>query len=521
MRSASIAIAASFATQTLLGGCTVVPALSDVTGASDNTIFVNDVVARVKCEVTIAFADKMESYPWLDDWTVKADLSLQADEQGGISPSGSYTTYTRSAVNTAAGPANTTSTALGLVPQFFTFTASANVGAQAVVTDGQSFTLSLMELRAFRLTPQFAETCALPQSAGLTGNLRLREWVNTSLGSVDARILLAGDHKAPNSAGAPKPQIVPKPTSIPGTSTAHGDVNPGPASDEDKQQMKNELNRARHAAEDTGSNLVLVDDVRRQLEGSYKKATQNAQNYLPISPAATQKKLNRQIPLFLKLLAEARKAESCALRQFCGEGAGDCSEYEGGKKVVTIVDFDKAFDGCASSKAKCDEPALPDEPDPNNKTGDRKTSEISGAKQERACAENVGREAAAKVNNKLEYEKSLALVKNEADAAANNDTNSKDLVNYAQALTKQNVYTPDPPIDSISYSAQFVIAIGAGIAPSWTLLAWKGPGLTAPAASASGTRTHILQLALASPSAPTNSGAEQTRVLMNQLLLPH
>lgn len=505
---ACIATLGGFTAQTLLAGCSMVPPLSDVTGTSDSEIFVNDVVARVKCEVTLAFADKMEAYPWLDNWTVKADLSLQANEQGGISPSGSYTTYSRNAVNTAAGPASTTSSALGLVPQFFTFTASASYGEQAEVTDGQSFTLSLKELQAFHASAQFAETCDLPQRAGLTGNLRLREWVDTSLASVDARILLAGDHAAPNSGGAAKPQVVGKPSPIPG---AGANLLENKTELKEKkeieaptgtqiQEMNNAVTRAKHAATDTASNLALVDDVRQQLDGNYKKAKTNLENYSPISPSATLKKLNAQIKTFSALLTETQKVESCALQQLCGPKYGDCSSFGGeahspGEKLVVC-------------------PAAPPCPSPEN------TKEIDGARQEAACTEQV-RTKAENIKDKDKYQVELDLAKNEADAAANNDSNAKDLVTYAQALSKQTVYTPDSPIDSISYSAQFVVAIGGGITPSWTLLAWKGPGLTAPGISATGTRTHILQLALASPAAPTSSGAEQSRVLMNQLLLPH
>ena len=55
---------------------------------------------------------------------------------------------------------------------------------------------------------------------------------------------------------------------------------------------------------------------------------------------------------------------------------------------------------------------------------------------------------------------------------------------------------PDPPIDSIAHSVQFVVAFGAGVSPSWALAAWKGPALNGPFASAGGGRTHTLNMVL-------------------------
>jgi hypothetical protein len=72
-------------------------------------------------------------------------------------------------------------------------------------------------------------------------------------------------------------------------------------------------------------------------------------------------------------------------------------------------------------------------------------------------------------------------------------------------------FMPNPPIDGLLHSVQFVVTYGAGITPNWSLLMWKGPGVTVPGASVSGVRTNILNIALG----PTS---EQNRLIQNQVV---
>ena len=72
----------------------------------------------------------------------------------------------------------------------------------------------------------------------------------------------------------------------------------------------------------------------------------------------------------------------------------------------------------------------------------------------------------------------------------------------------------DPPIDSVAHSISFVVAYGAGISPSWSLLQWKGPGGRANNSlfGATGNRTHTLNLALAPRSGGPAIGTDALRV---------
>jgi len=54
--------------------------------------------------------------------------------------------------------------------------------------------------------------------------------------------------------------------------------------------------------------------------------------------------------------------------------------------------------------------------------------------------------------------------------------------------------------------------------PSWTLLAWKGPGINTPMVAASGTRTHLLQLALGPSTPSARSSRELDRIIQNQTI---
>lgn len=71
-------------------------------------------------------------------------------------------------------------------------------------------------------------------------------------------------------------------------------------------------------------------------------------------------------------------------------------------------------------------------------------------------------------------------------------------------------FKPNPPIDGLLHSVEFVVAFGGSVSPTWTLLLWKGPG-SLPGLSAQGVRTNSLNIAL-------GPAAEQTRLITNQLI---
>ncbi len=78
-------------------GCMSTPDLSEATGTEHSDIMIRDVVQRVKCELSDAFDKKVEQrdFLWLAGWTAHADLTLQVNDNAGVSPTGTYTEYLR------------------------------------------------------------------------------------------------------------------------------------------------------------------------------------------------------------------------------------------------------------------------------------------------------------------------------------------------------------------------------------------------------------------------------------------
>ncbi|MBK5655839.1 MULTISPECIES: hypothetical protein [Bradyrhizobium] len=506
----------------LLSSCTIVPSIEETTGARDSKLFINDVVTRVKCELASAYGDKsiQDKYLWLKDWTVKTDLSLQINEQGGITPTLSYTQFQRSAVNVGAGPATTTSSALGLVQQSFTTAVNANVGAQMTAIQAESFTISVAELAAFRKSAEYFKMCKPAEDIGLLGNLRLKEWADASLSPVGS-VLFAGKHKAPGTASATKPQVTPKPTAITGNPALTAEkilefknsAQPKSLDSEQNKKLDDLVALATEANQETIANHDAVNKAYNQIKGNLEKANDELTNYTPIATGPALKTLRDQVATFRKLLKNAQSAKDCVLQQACGNAYGDCSKFLGApverwRQRWEIDDQCRALT-CASS---------PGDPQNGGKAYDE--SKNYGSMQEKACA-LTGRDEARRFP--ILYSEELGFVRDSADSAKTNQANSKTLADYTQGLAQQAPTQPDAPVDSISTTIQFEVAMGAGVTPSWSLIYFKGPGINSPFVAATLNRTHILQVALGAPSASTNSGLEQSRVLQNGvfLLLPH
>jgi hypothetical protein len=70
----------------------------------------------------------------------------------------------------------------------------------------------------------------------------------------------------------------------------------------------------------------------------------------------------------------------------------------------------------------------------------------------------------------------------------------------------------DPPIDGLSHSVRFVVAVSGSLSPNWTLVHFRGPAASGSLLSGSHTRTHTLSIAMGSP-------AEQVRALNNLVII--
>jgi hypothetical protein len=507
----------------LAAGCSVVPSLDVATGVSPsasaeeaslkNGIFVGEVVTRIKCELAQAFADRLEletsgarNQPrhvptWLADWTVKADLTLQANEQGGISPSGSYTQFQRSAVNTAAGPTAFPGTALGTFQQFFSVSATANLSEQAVRTELVSFTLSLKELDRWRKqTIEFDRACGIGGRRELLGHLGLEKWVDAALFPVGGA-LIAGEHKSPNTGTkAAQPQFVSKPTS--GTpAAAERRTELGLVERQAILSSRGEIiSKATKAETDATNNYSTIQGEWLQVQNNLSKTEQLQYSYTGISTGEALNKLGKERSNLSDYWDKIRLARNCALRQLCGSDFGYCGTFnkeDQGKGELCRKGLEDC--GCTHDALACSQ------------------STTSGAIQSAKCAIEQARKIDDGLND-ADLTDAYKSASKAAQDAKDSADNVKVLSDYGQKFAQQpGPKPPDPPIDSIGHSVQFVLAYGGGITPSWTLIAWKGPGLTGPTASGNVNRTHLLQLALGSPNAEGTSG-EQSRVLTNQTI---
>jgi hypothetical protein len=96
----------------LASACTAPPPL---TAAMNNypyaaKIPIDDIVQRVKCDLTAALYKKVfksserDRLTWMQNWTAKADLTLEANESGGITPNVAFIQPLHNAFFLGAGP---------------------------------------------------------------------------------------------------------------------------------------------------------------------------------------------------------------------------------------------------------------------------------------------------------------------------------------------------------------------------------------------------------------------------------
>ena len=199
-------------------GCSYVPSLEEASGTTESNILIGDVVERIKCEISNSFDSVIDDprFTWLQNWTAKVDLTLQINDQAGVTPSGSYTSYFHNAFNFGAGSTSLTSNSIASVSQFFTLNFGANYSEQALRAETISFTLSLREIKRWRAHVQtlaLKGPSAIPicNTTGreLRGHLGLAEWVNSALlPRLAVSELFAGVHPSPSNAGNKPPSAL-------------------------------------------------------------------------------------------------------------------------------------------------------------------------------------------------------------------------------------------------------------------------------------------------------------------------
>lgn len=166
-----------------LAGCTTLPSLDPIDGTQagpDGSISINEVVARVKCELYDATRDIRRDYGWFRYWGAKVDLDLIVNEQAGLTPSVAFITPY----------APFTSKVVGNISQAFSFGLTGGLTSNAIRTETVSFSATFLEVRD-QLDANVVNNklgrfngCVLPEGTELNGNLGLKQWIDSALGPV-------------------------------------------------------------------------------------------------------------------------------------------------------------------------------------------------------------------------------------------------------------------------------------------------------------------------------------------------
>ena len=116
--------------------------------------------------------------------------------------------------------------------------------------------------------------------------------------------------------------------------------------------------------------------------------------------------------------------------------------------------------------------------------------------------------------NKLADADSKLLKKIGEDAKAATDQLAKA---RETATAAWELLPRDTPINSITHTAKFVVTLRANATPNWSLVLFKGPGLSPPFASASRIRTNQLDVVMGAPAVAGGKALsdEQNRQLFN------
>ena len=449
-------------------GCMSTPDLSSATGTEHSEIMIKDVVQRVKCELSDAFDKKVEQreFLWLAGWTAHADLTLQINENSGVSPNGSF--IDPNLGKTAAKGVSAITT--------FTLGLSANLNGQASRSETVSFTIALDELKLWRRQLDKAEanlppeqkTCYFNGETGVRGNLGLREWVDSAFFPVTAGQLQAGVHPYGGGGG--------KSSGAAGPSGAGGKAKAVESLTRDKiaRQAAEWAQELSLLQEKTKSSFAKIDAAIQGMAA----ADADLQNKLKI---LNDSKFNPVLAPYLK----TAYSKSTSFENYLNQHKDDedkCTAYK--------TNLGNAVTSLGRVQAELNKPGN-DVTVPMEVAYSALRDEMDGIHANDYPAQSA---------------KCATALAQAADRAAKN----------AAALPSQI----DPPIDSVAHSISFVLTYGAGISPSWSLLQWKGPGGSTNNSlfGATGNRTHTLNLALAPRSGGPAIGTDALRLINNQVI---
>jgi hypothetical protein len=332
--------------------------------------------------------------------------------------------------------------------------------------------------------PLEQRTCNFPLSTGLTGNLGLKEWVDSAFYPAEIDELKAGIHAQPaggkaGSTSGSSGSSVPK---------AAGSDTIGEAL-KDVKNWQLVISALQNATKDTSTKIAAAEQQISAVQRAIKAKTDDARQYRYVMEsylAARFKKVGQLIDAY------ENNAKKCLTYQAALNSASkmatklenELNVIDPGRPLVQpqVREYDNLYQAMLG----------------NLMIGVVKDKDViwRAAVPVNADASNF---AAGSANC------AVTLQKEAGDAA---------LLNAPTVLPDQ----VSPPIDSVSHSLTFIINYGANVTPSWSLLQWKGPGNNGSFLSATNLRTHSLILALAPRTGSPAIGPDALRLIQNQTI---
>ena len=309
----------------------------------------------------------------------------------------------------------------------------------------------------------------------LAGDLGLREWVDSALYPVSNADLFAGNHPAPGVAPAKTPPsavAAPKPPNIGQASekAVHG------LTHDAIQKLFEEITAATNAAKDDSSQIgksaAAAEASAEQIRAALRSMKKTRAIYASVATAEIIGKIAKYVT-DLQMLYRYAQVDITNIT---------AAQSDVGDRLPEIMENYQSF-AKAYQNEKYDDKGVQQSP------------------------ENYQTDHDVVLLNKPFLDTDLGNVKRAAD-------NLQEL----QTLAAQISVRPDPPEDSLLHSIQFIVAYGANVSPSWSLIAFKGPALSGTLAAAQGIRTHILNIAIGPRGAP-DATSEQARLINNQTIL--
>lgn len=494
-----------------VSSCSVVPSLDEATGG----IPVSEIVLRIKCELSGAFTGDLDidnpNMSWVKNWTAQVDLTLEILDSATFAPGASYTQPFHNGYSTAAGPSSISTsgvpgTTLSAVAQNFAVAAGAGLNGQASRTQTLGFAVSLAELKRWRMNSDTKRLCAISDNMDLRGRLGLKEWVAQAFQPVFSdKLLFAGYHPKPGGApggSSPARSTSPNFVSVQKISFAQPKHLSACKPDDDKT-VENDLNDLRTAdsvllkanlfnfqantdKETSGQATDLKSantDFKKEQETLKGKISQSRQ-YIPV--------LDRYVALRLDTLQQYGMTAS--KNQTALSKATDKAMTDAKTNAEAAVNTESSARSQISS-ARAALIAIQEKKDCSNL--DQVNSDVQTVKK---TADDAAR-----------------FAKDARDAVSAATINLGEIAKLTKALTDYTgtFQTIDPPISTIGQSIQFVLSYSGNVTPTWTFVTFKGPNN--PLFSASGTRTHMLNITIGSPTDST--GATNAALAQNQLYL--